>query len=100
MMSFPHPWQHVVDLSNSFVDDVQPKDPLTGHFLRNVSYQVPKQRGEWKDAQPMVVAKLVVRVDDVDGAPLVRDASCRVSRNALPCTRAALRPSSTPMPAH
>lgn len=60
-----------MDLSNSFVDDSQPKDPVTGHFLRNVLYEVPKERGEWRDAQPMVLAKLVVRVDDVDGAPMV-----------------------------
>jgi len=53
------------------VDDSQPKDPVTGHFLRNVLYEVPKERGEWRDAQPMVLAKLVVRVDDVDGAPMV-----------------------------
>ena len=65
--------QHVVDLSNSFVDDLQPKDPLTGHFLRNINYEVPKERGEWKDAQPMLLAKLVVRVDDVDGPPLVSE---------------------------
>ena len=60
---------HIVDLSNSFVDDCQPRDAL-GILARNVSYEVPRVVGEWRASCPMVEAKLVVRVDDVDGAPL------------------------------
>ena len=58
---------HLVDLSNSFVDDSMLAE---GGRSRNVHYEVLKEKGEWRDAQPMIQAKLVVRVDDVDKAPL------------------------------
>jgi hypothetical protein len=61
---------HIVDLSNSFVDDHHPRDPSTGLLLKNAHYRVERSAGEWRDSCPMVEAKLVVRVDDVDGAPL------------------------------
>jgi hypothetical protein len=61
---------HLIDLSNSFVDDHHPRDPSTGLLLKNAHYEVQREVGEWREACPMVAAKLVVRVDDVDGAPL------------------------------
>ena len=51
---------HVVDLANTLQDRPD----------RNVSYVVPRERGDWQAECPSVLAKLVVKVDDVDEAPL------------------------------
>jgi len=53
---------HVVDLANTICGQNRPE--------RNVNYVIPRESGDWQDTCPSVVAKLVVKVDDVDEAPL------------------------------
>jgi hypothetical protein len=53
---------HVVDLANTICGQNRPE--------RNVNYVVPKESGDWADTCPSVLSKLVVKVDDVDEAPL------------------------------
>jgi len=56
---------HVVDLANSVCDHHQ----FHGN-AKNCHYVVTKDTGDWRDTAPTVVSKLVVKVDDVDDAPL------------------------------
>lgn len=56
---------HVVDLANSAHDHHH----IHGNS-NNCHYVVEKDDGDWKDDTPSIREKLVVRVDDVDNAPL------------------------------
>mmetsp|Transcript_14559 Transcript_14559/g.18887 ORF Transcript_14559/g.18887 Transcript_14559/m.18887 type:complete len:286 (-) Transcript_14559:310-1167(-) len=56
---------HIVDLANTICDHHH----LHGNE-RNVHYEIPRETGDWRDTCPTIVSKLVVRVDDVDNAPL------------------------------
>lgn len=59
---------HIVDLSNSFVDENT--ELARSRPARNVNYEVNASEGNWLNELPMLKSKLVVRVDDVDHAPL------------------------------
>mmetsp|Transcript_4535 Transcript_4535/g.5801 ORF Transcript_4535/g.5801 Transcript_4535/m.5801 type:complete len:337 (-) Transcript_4535:330-1340(-) len=59
---------HVVDLSNSFVDENT--EVAKTRPTKNVNYEVVATEGSWAAELPMLTSKLVVRVDDVEGAPL------------------------------
>lgn len=56
---------HVVDLANSAHDHHH----IHGNS-NNCHYIVEKEDGDWKEDTPVVKEKLIVRVDDVDNAPL------------------------------
>ena len=68
---------HVVDLANTICGQNRPE--------RNVNYVIPRDNGDWADSCPNVTAKLVVKVDDVDEAPLGEhfDAINDFIRNAI-----------------
>lgn len=59
---------HLVDLSNSFVDENT--ELAKSRPSKNVNYEVSQTEGGWIVELPMLTSKLIVRVDDVDGAPL------------------------------
>jgi len=54
---------HVVDLANTVDTAARGKE-------RNVHYEISKEEGDWAAACPSIAAKLVVRVEDTDEAPL------------------------------
>ena len=68
---------HVVDLANTICGQNRQE--------RNVNYVIPRDNGDWADSCPNVTAKLVVKVDDVDEAPLGEhfDAINDFIRNAI-----------------